>query len=500
MPSPNAKAAARAFSFGVVLFLLGARPGHTQTAVTSLSPASETPPSVSNDLTVNWRSRAERWDWFEGSQGNSRYAFGHSQLRVAFGQKRDRFDWLFEGEGVAILGLPRDAVAPPPLGQLGLGATYYVANDNRDNNASAFIKQAFVNLKHLGPVGLKVGRFEFFDGAEANSSDPVVTTVVQTRIAHRLISNFGFTAVQRSFDGAQLAWNTGANNVTAFASRPTEGIFQVNGMGELDIQIYYGAYNRSIETSIGGGSLRAFGIGYVDTRSSVLKTDNRSAAARSADRGDIRIGTWGVDYVQALHTDRAGTFDVLGWGVVQTGAWGNLTHRAFAAVGEAGWQSPTSRVKPWISAGYSYGSGDSDPNDSRHGTFFQLLTTPRQYARFPFYNMMNNVDIYATVNLRPSSRLGLRTELHGLRLAQAADLWYLGGGAFQSSTFGYQGRPSSGSRALSTVWDVSGDYQLTRVLSLTAYYAQASAARVISGVYATGHDGQLAYLETILHF
>jgi hypothetical protein len=452
------------------------------------------------DVTVNWRVRAEHWDWFQGDAGNSRYDFGHSQLRVALGQRRDRINWLIEGEQVGIVGLPDDAVAPVPLGQLGHGGTYYAANGNRVNNAGAFVKQAFVEFKQLGPTRVKAGRFEFFDGAEASSPDPAVATLVQTRIAHRLISNFGFTAVQRTFDGAQFTLNARSQNVTAFAARPTAGIFQVNGTPELDIQIYYGAYNRSITTTTGAGSFRIFGLGYVDSRSNVLKTDNRSAAARAADQNNIKIGTWGADYVHVLHTKTCGAFDILGWGVVQTGSWGSLMQRAGALVGEAGWQSPASPLKPWVSAGYSYGSGDGDPNDARHRTFFQLLTTPRQYARFPFYNMMNNADAYATLNLRPVPRLAVRTEVHRLWLADAADLWYLGGGAFQDSTFGYQGRPSGGHRDLSTVWDVSGDWQLTRVLGVTFYYARASAGRAIANVYSTGTAGQLAYVETAVRF
>lgn len=195
-------------------------------------PAPATSPTLklgSLDVSLNWRSRVENWDWFEGITGNSNYAFGHSQLRVGLGQKLDRVDWQVEASQVAILSLPNDAVAPAPLGQLGLGATYYVANGNSENNAHAFVKQAYVQVKQLGPTSLKVGRFEFFDGAEAKSTDPTVSTLVQTRIAHRLISNFGFTAVQRTFDGVQFAWNTGSNNVTAFAARPTRGIFQVDG-------------------------------------------------------------------------------------------------------------------------------------------------------------------------------------------------------------------------------------------------------------------------------
>jgi hypothetical protein len=464
---------------------------------------SQTPPEPVRvgalDLTLNWRSRAEYWNWFQGDAGSGRYGFGHSQLRVGIGQQRERLNWLIEGEQVAILGLPADAVAPPPLGQLGLGGTYYAANDNHVNNASAFVKQSFVQWKSLGPTSLKVGRFEFFDGAEARSSDAAVTTLVQTRIAHRLISNFGFTAVQRTFDGAQFAWTSGTHNVTALAARPTEGIFQVDGMGELNVQIYYGAYNRSISSRQGAGSFRAFAVGYVDSRSGALKTDNRSTAARTADRSDIRVETWGADYVHVFRTASAGAFDLLGWGAIQTGNWGTLTHRAGAVVGEGGWQVPA-RLSPFLSAGYSYGSGDGDPADGRHGTFFQLLTTPRQYARFPFYNMMNNEDAYATLNVRLSPHLAVRSELHRLWLARATDLWYSGGGAFQQSTFGYQGRPSGGRRNLATVWDVSGDYQLTRVLTITLYYAHASADDVIAGIYGRENPGTLAYAETTVHF
>ena len=331
----------RTFSAGLLL-LTPARSALAQdvtTAVASSTPA-RTVKLGSLDVTLNWRSRLESWQWFAGNSGDGDYGFGHSQLRVGLGHKSRRVEWLVEAEQVALLGLPTNAVAPAPLGQLGLGATYYVANGNADNAGGAFVKQAYVQMKPLGSTTLKIGRFEFFDGAEARSTDSTVTTLVQTRIAHRLISNFGFTAVQRTFDGAQVAWNAGSNNLTFFAARPTEGIFQVGGMGELDVQVYYGAYNTSFKTQSGAGSLRVFGVGYIDRRSTVLKTDNRSTAARTADQDDIRIGTWGADYVHAFHTKTSGTVDVLAWGVVQTGTWGTLTQRAGAFVGEGGWQAP----------------------------------------------------------------------------------------------------------------------------------------------------------------
>jgi hypothetical protein len=322
---------------GLILVLMTARSVPAEEPGPSAPPQrAPTPPQTvklgSLDVSLNWRTRVESWNWFEGNTGSSNYAFGHSLLRVGLGQRGDRLDWQVEMSQVVILGLPHDAVAPSPLGQLGLGATYYVANGNSENNANVFVKQAFVQLKQLGPTSLKVGRFEFFDGAEAKSTDPTVTTLVQTRVAHRLISNFGFTAVQRTFDGVQFAWNAGPRNVTVFAARPTRGIFQVDGMGEIDVQVYYGAFNKSIKTPHGAGSLRVFGIGYVDTRSKVLKTDNRPVAQRTADQGDIKIGTWGADYVHVFNAAKSAP---------STSSAGALSRRALGAT------SRSARAHSW---------------------------------------------------------------------------------------------------------------------------------------------------------
>ena len=42
----------------------------------------------------------------------------------------------------------------------------------------------------------------------------------------------------------QLSSNLGHNNRTFVALRPTEGVFQVDGMGELDVDTYYGGFYR----------------------------------------------------------------------------------------------------------------------------------------------------------------------------------------------------------------------------------------------------------------
>ena len=490
----------------VVLLLAGTVVGQQALPAQVSHPDNKTagsPPTLKAgpfDITVNWRTRAEGWDWFQGNTGNNEYPLWDSLLRVGIGQKREKLDWFIEGEQVLILGLPTDAVVAAPQGQLGLGGTYYAANGSESNNVGGFLKQAYVNFKRLGPTNLKLGRFEYFDGAEIKPTDATLNTLIQTRIASRLIANFGFTAVQRSFDGGQLSWNIGKNNVTFFGGRPTEGVFQVQGMDELNVETFYAAFNHPVATQHSSGDLRVFALGYIDGRTGILKTDNRPQAVRAADHGKVELATYGADYVHVFNTTSAGKFDFLVWGALQTGSWGALTQRAGAAVGEVGWQPAVKALKPWVSLGYSYGSGDGNPNDSTHGTFFQALPTPRQYARFPFYNMMNNGDAYVTVNLKPTPKLALRTEAHNLRLASSTDSWYSGGGAFQPKTFGYTGRPSNGNQGLANVWDLSADYQFTRNFGTTLYYGHAWGKGVISSIYPKDQNGQLVFLETNVRF
>jgi hypothetical protein len=452
------------------------------------------------DISGSWRVRMETWDWFEGNTGNETYVFPHSLLRVAIGQEGKHFDWQLEAAHIMILALPTNAVVPAPQGQLGLGGTYYAANGRGENNVNGFIRQAYVRIKGLGNGQLRLGRFEYLDGTEAAPKDPTLATLVKTRIAQRLIGDFGWSAVGRSYDGAQFGYNLGKANITLVGARATRGVFQVDAIGEVDADIYYGALTLPVEAKKGAGQLRLFGLGYIDHRTGVLKTDNRPSAIRTADHGDIQIGTYGGNYLHVFNTPSAGKFDIVVWGAVQTGSWGLLAHRAGAFVGEFGWQPPVKPLKPWLSAGYSYGSGDGNAQDSVHETFFQVLPTPRPYARFPFFNMENNEDFYGSLNLHPYSKLSLRTELHSLRLSSRNDLWYAGGGVFQQMTFGYLGRPSNGNRGLANVWDLSADYQATRSFGVALYYAHAWGKSVIASIYPKDRNGQFFYIETNLRF
>ncbi|MBI2185984.1 MAG: alginate export family protein [Acidobacteria bacterium] len=448
------------------------------------------------------RTRAEAWNWFEGRADDS-YIYPGSIARIGLSQKKARVDWQLEFAVPFLLGLPDDAIAPGSQGQLGLGATYFAANNNRTNVAELFVKQASVRFTGLGGVAgqsLKAGRMEFIDGTEVTPGNGTLAAVKRDRIAHRLLGNFAFSHVGRSFDGAQWVLSRRALNITAFAGRPTRGVFVVDGWSGLDINVLYGAVTEQTGTGANAGEWRVFGLGYFDRRDGVVKTDNRLAAARIADTASIDVGTFGGHYLRTVPT-AAGAVDLMAWGAVQIGSWGILDQRAGTFAVEAGWQPDALDVlAPWFRGGYNYGSGDGDPNDSRHGTFFQILPTPRVYARFPFFNMMNTGDAFGEVILRPSRSLNVRSDVHVIRLASRNDLWYAGGGAFQSSTFGFSGRPSSARAGLATLYDVSGDYRVSAYTSVTVYYGRAAGRSVTDAIYASGADADFGYVELTLRF
>ena len=439
------------------------------------------------------RTRIEDWSWFKADTGDGSYAYSGNLLRLSLSQSRESFDWQLEFAVPFLLGLPDNAVAAGTQGQLGQGASYYAANNKSQYSAMPFAKQGFLRFKG-GPHSFRLGRFEFLDGAEVTPKNATLAALKRDRVVQRLLGNFGFTHVGRSLDGVQYLYSTPSGTFTFVGARPTRGVFQTNGWGELNIATSYMAYTKPWTRGAYSSETRALGIYYDDWRP-ILKTDNRALAARRTDLDSIRIFTFGGHHLSALAT-QAGTLDFLAWGVGQTGTWGRLDHRAYAIDFEGGIQPAIlSKLKPWLRAGYTLGSGDGNPNDKTHRTFFQILPTPRPFARFPFFNMENNRDIMGALILRPHKKVTTSTEFHSLALANANDLWYLGGGAFQPWTFGYTGRATGGAKSLANLWDTSVEYRIRRNITTPAYVGYASGRAAMAAIYPKGKNGALGYLE-----
>jgi hypothetical protein len=456
---------------------------------------------------ASMRTRVELWDWFEpaGAKKND-YAFLANVVRFGVAWRQDAFDFVLEGQNPTLIDLPDDAVAPPPEGPLGLGGVYYLHN-RAQSDASVYLKQGYVRLKKLGVDGLSLqgGRFEFSDGAEALAGEPTLDWLRTVRIGQRLIGPFNFTHSGRAFDGLLTAYAHAPLQITATWFRPTQGGFDLAAMKEIeDIDVVYAAANLLRPGWSSNSDARLFYIYYEDRRRQV-KSDNRPLAARQ-DRSDrnrkIAIHTPGAHFLQVVPTG-AGPFDLLLWGALQTGDWGSLDHFGWAWDVEAGWQPSALPWKAWLRAGYGRSSGDDDPGDGDHGTFFQILPTARLYSFSTFYNLMNNEDAFVELILRPMPGLSSRTAFHNLRVTESRDLWYQGGGATlgdqnRPEGFGFPGRPANGRHNLFQILETSLGYDWNAYINTNLYYGHAFGGGVVEGLY-SNDDADYGYLEITLH-
>ena len=452
--------------------------------------------SAALNVSVYDRTRVDAWQWFAAPPYNNSYGYVESLLRFALAQRLHRWDWQLELSQPSILDAPDDSISPVSAqGQLGLGASYYAANTN-SNAAAAFLKQGFARFDGED-ISLRAGRFEFIDGQETKPANSTIAWLQSDRIAHRLIGNFGFSNAQRSFDGLDAHYQGGGWNLTAMAARSDQGVFNMNGNPELNVDIQYLALTRAdAKQHI---LWRAFGIGYHDGRTGLTKTDNRTLSARASDHKNIRIGTYGGDLLASLPAG-AGQFDFIFWGAEQNGSWGLQDHKAGALAVEGGYQLSKAPTAPWLRGGWFRSTGDNNTTDGTHNTFFQVLPTPRIYARLPFYNLMNSTDDFVQIIDKPVKRLTVRSDLHWLRLTSAHDLWYQGGGAFDNKVFGYVGRPSNNSHSLASVADISADWKTTKHIDLNLYYAYSQGKTVVAAIYPSDHNMQYGYVEFVYHW
>ena len=475
----------------LLMAILIVGPAMAQNKPASASARTESPVTV----TVLDRLRTNANQWYDAPPYTTSYPYVEQLLRFSVAQRIHRFDWLLEGAQNAVFDVPTTAVSPVAAqGQLGLGGTYYAANINSLPVGASF-RQGFLRYHGNGPdKTLRIGRFEYFDGQETQPSNAAVAWLQTNRISQRFIGNFGYSNGQRSFDGVDGHYGNKRWDLTAMAGRPTQGVFNMNANPELNVDIQYLAFTRS--EAHDHALWRVFAIGYHDGRTGVVKTDNRSLAARQADHKNIRVGTYGGDFLATVPAGRA-SVDLLFWGALQNGKWGLLDHSAGAVATEAGLRFDHVRTTPWVRGGWLRSTGDNSPSDGHHNTFFQDLPTPRGYARFPFYNDENRTEEFVQLMDKPSNKIDLRADLHFLQLTAPNDLWYQGGGPFDGKVFGYVGRPSGGHTSFATLADISSDMQLTPTLALNLYYAHSFGRSVVRSDYPVGAQANFGYLELV---
>lgn len=446
-------------------------------------------------LEISNRVRYERVDWFRtaptSATRNYDYGFFANKMQVGLRVTRDPVEVFVQYQHSLITSLPKNAPGP--------GGVYF-ANTPEVNQEKGILRNAWLRWKQpfgADGVSLQAGRQLYRDGLEAPSADPTLLWLQKNRIAERLVGPFDYTHVGRSFDGGQLAYDNAAVNVTGFGFIPTWGGFEINANRELEIGIAGVSASVKALEALPGTNARIFTLWYRDRRD-LVPVDNRPLAVRQADDGDIEIYTLGANLTH-VHALGPGKLDALVWGVTQFGDWLSQSQDSYAYAIEFGYQLPDVFAKPWLRVGLDQSSGDSDPNDGDHDTFFQMLPTARAYANFPFYNLMNNRDLFAQLVVQPHPIVSAQATLHWLRVSEKDDLLYAGGGATSNSSFGFAGTPTGNRNGIGTMFDLSIGIKPLKALGINLYYAHVFGCGMIDQAY-QGNDADYAYAEAIISF
>jgi len=485
-------------------------------------PPERPPASVEGPWDTRWtleasdRLRGEFVDFFTSKAGsktpNFRYNFLGNRFQAGIRVRRDPWEAFVQFQHTVLDDVPVDGAGP--------GGPYFT-NTKRSFQEQGWLRQGWVRAEDLLGVkgaGIVVGRQLWRDGLEAPARDANLQWLKQLRIAERLIGPGDYTHIGRSLDGGQVHWDTEWLNVSGFGFQPASGGFEISAGRPIE-GIQLGGLSATVKDSprFPSSDARLFWIYYSDhrkligasectantpPRNGTCLLDNRPDAVRKADTGDLRIHTIGANaaHVSVLGPGKA---DVLSWAAGQLGAWQALDQRAWAYDLEAGYQLTGLWARPWTRLGFFRGSGDPDPNDHVHETFFQMLPTARQYAQFPFYNMMNNQDTFAQLLLQPYRSLGLRSEFHWLRVVEGKDFFYSGGGATKDDFFGFAGGPPTGApqgaHQVGYLVDIAFTWKPTDLLTVYAYYGHVFGGDVVHQLYA-GREANYAYVESTVAF
>lgn len=447
-------------------------------------------------LEVYDRIRLEIVDWFatpfDSATPRYRYDFVGNKLQLGLRVTRAPYELFVQFQDSTLGNVPSRAT--------GIGGTYF-ANTMRSTQNGAILRNAWASTRSLFGVDglfLKGGRQLYLDGLDVPARQANLKWLQANRISQRLIGPFDYTHVGRSFDGGQIGYGNEWINVTGFGFRPTYGGYEVDANRELDITIGGLVLNLPDSPRLGNTLGRLFWFVYDDQRD-VVYLDNRPLAERQADAGESStIHTIGANALH-VHEIGPGLADGLAYGFGQFGNWQSQDHSAWAYGAELGYQLAGVWSRPWLRFGINSASGDPDPDDDLHQTFFQLLPTAWLYAQFPFYNMMNDQDVFVQALLDPHPMVTWRTDLHWLRVNSDRDLAYFGGGATKNDFFGYGGVPANGRHELAYLIHTNVQVRPTAWLTFNAFYAHAFGQGVIDQSF-TGRDANYGYVEAILAF
>ncbi len=463
-------------------------------------------------------TRVESWSYFEPRIdilaptpepiGEPDYTFIGNRAELGVSVQGDRFDLTGAFNYVRLENLPINAIGP---GGLGSGAFYFAATGVR-YSYQLYLGELTVRIKSRDRRrAITFGRMRFSSGVRLRSMpashapsvgaaglrtglNGSVERLAHERLQSRLIGTFEWSFYQRRFDGARVDADHNRWQFTAAAFVPTQGGFEEStNLSMPNVQVAVGSATHTSERAESQG----FTYLYRDRRRGAFAVvDNTSSADRPV---NILVATAGASHARVAPV-RSGELDAVAWGAVQTGDWYGTPHRAASAAIEAGHRWTRAPLRPWLRGGYLWSSGDADPRDGRHGTFFQMLPSSRQYALSSVYAQMNLRDAFLQAWIEPR-RLSARIEVHRVSLASGRDLWYQGSGATVSRDrfFGFSGRAAGGETSLGTVLEGTLDVPIRKHWSVNGYAGTMWGGGVVSRMF-TGTRLTFWSIENVIRF
>jgi hypothetical protein len=345
----------------------------------------------------------------------------------------------------------------------GAALLYRNANDGRDRAHGDALRQLYLDVRPTESTSLRAGRQDVRLGRQTSYPEPDWTYLKNARVGERLVGTVGWSQVERSYDGFSGGLDQGEHSLYAFAVRPTTGVFdaETGYRDQEHIQLGGLAWTLKRGAGIDHTEVSLFGIGYEDDR----PTDEGGLPKK------VELGTLGASIV-GIYPVGPGKLDAMLWTAGQFGTYNGLDHRAAAVLAEVGYQLADVLFQPWFRVGVNYASGDADPGDGDHTTFFNLLPTNHQYYGFADQIALQNIiDTFVQLRAQPFSMLTLNLFVHWFKLANSNDAKYAGTGAYDKRVFGFTATPSRGYAHVGTEYDVVATLQPHKAVTLEAGFA-----------------------------
>ena len=251
------------------------------------------------------------------------------------------------------------------------------------------------------PLSVKAGRQEMTYGDE------------------RLIGVSDWSNTRRVFDAAKVRFENELFWVEAFTGRlviPRDKHFNIAN----DYDWFSGVYSSSrklvpwqdtdlyfLARNVSAGSPNAIAPGIGGPPSRDIYTIGMRVKSLSGQ-------SKGWDY----SAEAAGQFGSINSGGVR------LEHRALAVDATAGYAWKDAFGSPRLGLGYTYASGDSNPNDTKNETFDLLFGTHRHYGLMDLWNLRNIHAPRLSASLTPMKKLSLSADYHVLWLADRQDFFF----------------------------------------------------------------------------